>query len=1467
MSTIPAPEDAKRQPGVTEVAKGPIEQEAGGGSAQTIAASQRPEADAGVAQTVAAPQEKDAEQIREEEKDVPAEWEEGQTILNLYEVKKVHTGGGMGLVYKVHHKNWNTDLAAKSPRANYFKTEVQKENFIRECETWINLGLHPNVVSCYYVRNLGGIPRVFAEYVEGGSLKDWIDNKMLYEGGKDKALERILDIAIQFACGLHYAHEHEEKLVHQDVKPANVMMTSEGTAKVTDFGLAKARALAGEPGAGGPQRSILVSSGGMTPAYCSPEQAEGKPLTRRTDIWSWAVSLLEMFNGEVTWRAGQIAFEVLKSYLETGAEDESIPEMPKTLVELLKQCFQQETGDRPKDMQEIAGKLKEIYEQAVGQEYPRQEPKPAELLADGLNNRAVSMLDLGKKEEAERLYDEALKVDPHHPEATYNRGLLLWRSGRITDDVLVRQLLQVQSSRPREARVTCALGMLHIERGDIETAIHVLKEAQQLAPHDPTIDEAIRSATELGCRAKLASRLFKGHSGPIAALKFFADGRSLLSGSWDHTIRRWGVATGESISLFKGHSGEVTSITISADGKFIVTAAKDGSLRVWDAHSAICLRSLQGHDGQVDSVAAHPSDSICISGGSDKTVRIWNFATGECIRVLREHPKAVSGVAFGKDGTVAVSGGWDGTMRVWDWRSGECLRILDARGMAITALAVSSGCNLALVGHLDGSLGLWNLEKGSLLRSLVGHNKIVQSVSLSDNCTFATSTAMDNTVRLWDVTDGRCLRTIESQGSTAAVLAPDDSMFAWEEQSKKDLMRWEVHLSRVIPLAQQQLLISRPRGSTIVYKDAHLARNLELQAESELASGNARQAYEAANAIMSIDGHAKDVKALDIRAKAGLMGRRIGIRDGWLVRTFEGHKAPVSSVTFTPDARAIVSGGWDGTVRAWYTQKEKGPRVFREHVGPVSSVAISMGGLVVVSGGWDGTIRFRSPALGQNLGTLVSPHEPVCSLAVSSDHHCAITGGGSLAIAHALQANKQNFDVLKQICQSLKSHVGSMVLTKSVGDEQSHKEYNVRVWDLMTTGKCVHVLKGHTGPVWSVSLSKDSRFAVSASEDGTARTWDVAFGKCIFVMGEQKGSSRYHAVALSPDGMYAWVAKDWGLVTKFDLTRGRQICDLKPPTQKDGLLIKGTEHAGSLAVSSDGQFVAVGYEDGTIRIWDTDQNKCVVTLRGHVGLVSRIEFSWDSRWLASGGEDGTVRLWELLSEFHFPAIADWDEGARLYLEIFLTMHCPSGLDGISRVGKPAWNDKNFKKLLTDLQYRGYGWLRPEGVRKKLEEMTANWQGPPPRLGGSSTEREQASISTNDKPRWHETTRIESKKPVSKDITKKPLKTPPNRLERLSEQVMPTIAKDGKIPSRNDPCPCGSGKKYKWCCGKQNNERKVGSQFASKVTCSCGFANPVGNKFCNNCGKPLSVIRSQCPNCNRILPSEAEFCIHCGKSIC
>ena len=129
---------------------------------------------------------------------VPAagEYKKGQTLLDTYTVESAPIHGGMGSVWRVHHNGWNVDLAMKRPQAKLFQSEKQKENFIEECKAWIDLGLHPNIVSCYYVREIDGVPTIFSEWMENGSLEDHIRKGTLYAGTTEEQQERLLDIAI-----------------------------------------------------------------------------------------------------------------------------------------------------------------------------------------------------------------------------------------------------------------------------------------------------------------------------------------------------------------------------------------------------------------------------------------------------------------------------------------------------------------------------------------------------------------------------------------------------------------------------------------------------------------------------------------------------------------------------------------------------------------------------------------------------------------------------------------------------------------------------------------------------------------------------------------------------------------------------------------------------------------------------------------------------------------------------------------------------------------------------------------------------------------------------------------------------------------------------------------------------------------------------------------------------------------------
>jgi serine/threonine protein kinase len=301
------------------------------------------------------------------------DWCLGQTLLDDFVVEQVLGEGGMGKVYLVKSRTTKMRFAVKRAKG---VRDGDRRNFLAELQTWIDLPEHANLVPCSFFRTVENEVLIFAEYVEGGSLRNWIDSRRLYEGGVKKALERILDTAIQFAWGLHCVHELG--LVHQDVKPANVMMQKDAQVgvqglkvRVTDYGLARARAAGGERYVPELGRSILVSSGGYTPAYCSPEQAAGRKLDRSTDVWSWGLSVMEMFQGGITWQSGRVAAEALEAFLEHNGEEEHIPAMPDGVTELLSGCFRKDPAQRWQSMEAVVQQLKGVYQAAVGAEYSR----------------------------------------------------------------------------------------------------------------------------------------------------------------------------------------------------------------------------------------------------------------------------------------------------------------------------------------------------------------------------------------------------------------------------------------------------------------------------------------------------------------------------------------------------------------------------------------------------------------------------------------------------------------------------------------------------------------------------------------------------------------------------------------------------------------------------------------------------------------------------------------------------------------------------------------------------------------------------------------------------------------------------------------------------------------------------------------------------------------------------------------
>jgi WD40 repeat protein/serine/threonine protein kinase len=1225
------------------------------------------------------------------------EWQPGDVLLDLYEVLGLLGEGGMGRVYKVRHRGWDLDLAAKVPRPAVLDLAEGSDLFEREAETWVNLGLHPHTVTCFYVRRLSGLPVVFAEFVDGGSLHDRIRARRLDH------VDEMLDIAIQFAWGLHYAHE--QGLVHLDVKPANLMITTDGVAKVTDFGLARLRRgrplmSAGPigPAAGGDSLSV-DGNGGGTPAYMSPEQAGGRVLTRRSDLWSWGLSLLEMFAGHRTWEWGVTAPDAFEEYLVSPVP--GLPAMPDAMVTLLRQCFREDPDQRPHSLQSAAAVLQEIYESVAGRPYPRREPRSGQRTPDSLNNRAVSLLDLGRDAEAESLWKRALDAQPHHVEATYNLSLTAWIKGRLDDDEMLRRMGEARTTHAAGPRSHHLLGRLQLALGDPGRAVPCLDEAARHGPPSPDLERDLGLAlvatsgaadprrahdsfsrllqagsTEtvdvvgytlalqrLG-QADKAHRFYeqaaaenadlppeigsalaaflpgpeagvalRGLQGAVSALAVTPDGQRVLGGHGIE-VRQWDAATpGPARAALRGDA-PVRALAVTPDGRYMIWAGENAPLQIWDLETGRAVRTWQRHTGFTTAIALSPDGRHAAAAGSDRVVRIWDLATGQLLSTLEGHEDAVTSVAMGR--TRAVSGSRDGAVRVWGLAEGRCLGVLTGHKGRVSAVALAEEEARIVSAGEDRTVRDWGLNSLELVRVFAGHTQPVTALALTAGGGLVWSGALDSTVRAWDL-DRERLHSLVRLDAAVNHLALGRGGVVWvgHGASISALRPFE---RRLPPLA-----LARPSSAVEVERQAESFEGRIDEAGRSLEAGDLAHALELTAAARQVPGHERSESALAIWDELCARLPRKGLLSAWEEGRLEGNTDQVLAVAASPDGTRVLSGGMDQSVRVFDMLKRQGLSVLSGHEGSVTGVAFGRDGQMAVSGSWDRTVRVWDLSSSRLRRTLEGHEDYVTGVDVSPDGGRAVSGSW---------------------------------------------DQTVRLWRLGTS-LCT-VLKGHSSSVSAVAFSPDGRFVVSASWDQTVRAWDVEKGDTVCLFEGHQGNVT--AVAVSPS---ARLVVSGGQDTTLRLWDPRSRRCLRT-------LAGHTAEVTAVAFTPDGRFVASASRDQSVRVFDVETGACTRTLP-HPAPVLGLALTSAANLVLSAGADRLLRVWHLDWEPEARVPGAWDEKARPFLEAFVTVRLkPEAARAANRTTPP---DSDVDALVADLSHRGFGGLRRETVAGKLKTAT------------------------------------------------------------------------------------------------------------------------------------------------------------------
>jgi len=1155
--------------------------------------------------------------------------EKGNTLLNLYTVESDAFVGGMGQVFRVHHTGWKVDLAMKQPKKELFRNEKQKAAFIGECDHWIKLGLHPHIVSCYYVREIDGVPSIFAEWMDGGSLKGVIESESLYEGN---AMERIVDISIQFARGLKYAHE--QGLIHQDVKPDNLLLTSDGrakilTAKVADFGIANARAIVTEmsdvSSATG-DKTIVVKGHAYTPAYCSPEQKAGKALTRRTDIWSWAVSVLEMFMGDRLWMDGTVAGLACDDYFGT----ERIP-IPEAMKDLLRWCFRANEADRPHDFGIVEAELIKIYLTETGRAYPRPESKAASLTADSLNNRALSYIDLGKPEEAEKCWEEAVKTDPNSSASQYNYSIHLWKNARIDDMEAIRRLMLVST---KDTNYYYCLAKLHLARADAESAIECANEAIAKFGKSEDLNKTLTEAQEMmenGLDGRCLNALSR-HQYDIKQVGFSKDGRYAFS--FDQTyMQRWDVISGECIQTI---NGIFPPVFFSPDDKKAISLGGFAP-KIWNAETGESIRFLKRYQINSRYSCVSPDWLQALSIGNEgKWVTLWDIETGNSIRSF-ENPYQIqpfNGVEFSPDGEWIYCMYYSSGIHIYNKNTGELLHSFGRYPSHV--LDISSDRRFLLMAYGDKgeqSVQVWDILSGECIRTFC-RSQTVTHASLNVDNRLVISGGFGGKVQIWEVETGKCIRTFRFNDGVKTVSISLDGKYAIAGGNTGR----EVKIWRIAKEPEYEKILSRIQSLESATKEKEKFYFLVAEIDHYISEKDIPSALEKLAELRKMTSFISVEAFHDVCGRLALYCTLRHYKDIFL-RKNSVISAHVWDFYWKRGNIFAISGNHHtskGYLTVWNLQNDQCVCTLDKGCIEFTSVVFSPDGkLALCSSGYK-NIKLWHIETGKCIYALGEYTVRASSVYFSPNGKQALTGG---------------------------------------------KDKTAKLWDV-DTGKCIRTFKSHNDDIRCVSLSPDGKIALTGSRDRdrTVKVWNVMSGKCIGVL---KGSiNDYTSICFSADGKMALSGGSSGYLMLWNLSSYECILDLKGHR----------DYISSLCFSPNNRLAVSGSHDKTMKIWDITTGKCIHTIDSFTDAVLKVSFSPDGRQIAVADKH-EAHIYNLDFDLHFPGWQDWDEGARPYMDIFLALH-------------PNWTDEDFNYILIpDLQNRGYGWLRPEGVRRELEKMS------------------------------------------------------------------------------------------------------------------------------------------------------------------
>ncbi|WP_259407594.1 nSTAND1 domain-containing NTPase [Streptomyces akebiae] len=614
-------------------------------------------------------------------------------------------------------------------------------------------------------------------------------------------------------------------------------------------------------------------------------------------------------------------------------------------------------------------------------------------------------------------------------------------------------------------------------------------------------EEAYRTAPTAEARGALLSTQSQpfsarldGHRGPVNAVAFAPDDRSLATASSDGTVVLRSTADGRRVLARFTVPGRVRSVAFSADGRTLAVTSTDGPVTLWSAAGHQRTAVLSDATEGARAVAFDPRGRRLAVAAADGTVHLWDTGpTPRLSAALPGHRGDINALAYAPDGRTLVSAGGDRAVRLWDTDRARSVDALKGHSDEVLGVAFSPDGSTVASAGVDRTVRLWDLDDRRLTDTFAGSSDDINDVAFTPDGETVVGAVGDGTTRLWDVRSGR--QTLVLAGHTDYVLGvavtSDGALLATAGFDQSAVL-WDL---------SGAVLTSRP--FTEVWQTA----------------------YSPDGKLLATADADHTVRLWDARTHA-------------LVTALEGHTETVFSVAFSPDGRTLASAGSDGTVRLWDVAEHEALKKLTGHRGQVFSVSFSPDGRTLASAGADHTVRLWDVAKRRQFAVLAGHKDFVNDVAFSPDGRTLAGAGDDLTV--------RLWDVSgRRELAALTGHSGAVRGVAFSPDGRtlasSGNDGTVRLWDVHDR-RFETALSGHSGAVRGVDFSPDGRTLVSSGNDRTVRLWDVAGRRSWATLTGH--TNAVWGVDFAPDGRTVASSSTDGTVRLWDLDPGARLADI-----------------------------------------------------------------------------------------------------------------------------------------------------------------------------------------------------------------------------------------------------------------------------------------------------------------------------------